>query len=59
MAIEKISCLLATLIFFLSCSKTEMDLIGYDPNKFSSRYIMYSLSLCTFSLGTPRFTQFW
>jgi hypothetical protein len=58
MAIEKISCLLATLIFFLSCSKTEMDIIQYDPDQLSSRAVMYALSVCTGSLSTSVMTQF-
>jgi hypothetical protein len=55
MAIEKISCLLTTLIFFLSCTKTEMDIQSYDSEKISSNYLMNTISACTAALGTPFF----
>lgn len=53
MSLEKISCLLAMLIFFLSCTKTEMDISDYDPSRISSRYIMNAMSACTLGLSTP------
>jgi hypothetical protein len=58
MALEKISCLLATLIFFLSCTKTEMDIQSYDSERLSSRYIMNTISACTLGLSTSASIKF-
>jgi hypothetical protein len=57
MALEKISCLITTLIFFLSFSKTEMDILTADPSKIISIDIMYTLSVCTALLGNSALTQ--
>ena len=58
MAIEKISCLITTLIFFLSCCKTEMDILTGDPSKITSMYIMYTLSICTVALSIFSFIKY-
>ncbi len=41
------SSILTTLIFFLSCCKTEIDIAYGSPYEISAGYIMNALSLCT------------
>ena len=56
--LEKLSCILTILIFFLACGKTEIDIANKSPNHVSAFYLMNALSLCTFALMAVVFCRY-
>lgn len=50
MVIEKLSAILCLLIFFLSCTKTEIDIYYKSSSNIAAIYLMRCISVCVAAL---------